>query len=188
MTVIGIDPSMNSTGICINKDGKYIYKLIATKPTKKMLKEVEGIDSVEIVTVHKLPNERGVVGEINKSKNINYILEYIRKLLDIYRPDYVVIEAPAFNAVGRVSDLSGLNHAIRLECIVRNIPVWPLSPTAVKMQTVGNGQATKEMMIQTWLKIFPEYTKLASMKVDDLADAWALCVFPVEIYHDAVYS
>ena len=26
MTVIGIDPSMNSTGICINKNGKYIWK------------------------------------------------------------------------------------------------------------------------------------------------------------------
>ena len=187
MTVIGIDPSMNSTGICINKDGEYTYKLLATKPTKKMLKAAEEIKSLRINTVCKLPNEKGVLGEINKTKNINYIMEFVRLYFTLYRPDYVVIEAPAFNAVGRVSDLSGLNYAIRLECIVRNIPIYPISPTAVKMQTVGNGQATKEMMIQTWLKIFPEYSRLETMKIDDLADAWALCEYPVEIYGDIGY-
>lgn len=188
MTVIGIDPSMNSTGICINQDGKYIYRLLSTHPTKKMLTAVKDMDLLKIYGVCKLPNEKGVLGEINKTKNINYILEYIRLYLDQYHPDYVVIEAPAFNAVGRVSDLSGLNHAIRLECLIRNIPIYPLSPTMVKMQTVGNGQATKEMMIQTWLKLFPEYSRLETMKVDDLADAWALCNFPVEICGDVGYS
>ena len=187
MTVIGIDPSMNSTAICINEDGKYSYKLLATKPTKKMLKAAEGMENLRINTVCKLPNEKGVLGEINKTKNINYIMEFVRLYFTLYQPDYVVIEAPAFNAVGRVSDLSGLNYAIRLECIVNHIPVYPISPTAVKMQTVGNGQATKEMMVQTWLKLFPEFVPLESMKVDDLADAWALCSFPVKIYNDKSY-
>lgn len=188
MTVIGIDPSMNSTAICINEDGKYLYKLLATKPTKKMRQAAESMENLKIYTVCKLPNEKGVLGEINKSRNINYIMEYIRLYFTIYRPDYVVIEAPAFNATGRVSDLSGLNHAIRLECIVRQIPFYPISPTSVKMHTVGNGQATKEMMIQTWLALFPQYKPLENSKIDDLADAWALCNFPVEIYSIKVYS
>ncbi len=105
---------------------------------------------------------------------------YIWFYLLLYKPDYVVIEAPAFNATGRVADLAGLNHAIRLECIKMEIPFYPISPTTVKMHTVGNGQATKEMMIQTWLELFPDYKPLEKMKIDDLADAWALSIFPVE--------
>lgn len=182
MTVIGIDPSMNSTGICINKDGIYKYVLLSTRPTKKMLSAVEGLENLRIVQVDKEPSASGVEGAINQTINIAHILKYVEFFLDMNKPKYVVIEAPAFNASGRVADLAGLNHAIRLACLQRNIKFYPLPPTTVKAATVGNGQATKEMMIQTWLKLFPEYSLLESMKVDDLADAWALCNFPVENY------
>ena len=36
MVSIGIDPSLNSTGICINNDGKCKYFIITSKMTKKM--------------------------------------------------------------------------------------------------------------------------------------------------------
>lgn len=188
MTVIGIDPSLNSTGICINEDGCYSYKLLSTKPSKKMLKASEDVESLYIIQIDKEPavevdkgsSAKGVLEAINASKNISYIMYYVKLFLTLYRPDYVVIEAPAFNASGRIIDLSGLNHAIRLECIERKIPFYPISPTSVKMETVGNGQATKEMMIQTWLELFPEFQPLKDMKIDDLADAWALTVFPLE--------
>lgn len=182
MTVIGIDPSMNSTGICICKDGIYKYVLLSTKPTKKMLSAAEGLKNLRIVQVDKEPSAPGVEGAINQTINIAHILKYVEFFLDMNKPKYVIIEAPAFNASGRVADLAGLNHAIRLACLQRNIKFYPLPPTTVKAATVGNGQATKEMMIQTWLKLFPEYSLLESMKVDDLADAWALCNFPVENY------
>lgn len=180
MIVIGIDPSMNSTGVCINEDGQYKYELLSTKPTKKMLKAVEGLPNIRILNVCKAEPSKGIQQAIDQTHNIFHILEYINLFLTIHRPDYVVIEAPAFNASGRVADLAGLNHAIRLMCLDKNIPFFPVSPTSVKMETVGNGQATKEMMVQTWLKIFPEYSLLESMKVDDLADAWALCSYPRE--------
>ena len=38
MVSIGIDPSLNSTGICINNDGKCKYFIITSKMTKKMKK------------------------------------------------------------------------------------------------------------------------------------------------------
>ena len=34
--IIGIDPSLNSTGICVKNDQKYKYYNITTKKTKKM--------------------------------------------------------------------------------------------------------------------------------------------------------
>ena len=135
---------------------------------------------VLLMPVDKEPSAPGVEGAINQTINIAHILKYVEFFLDMNKPKYVVIEAPAFNASGRVADLAGLNHAIRLACLQRNIKFYPLPPTTVKAATVGNGQATKEMMVQTWLKLFPEYSLLESMKVDDLADAWALCNFPVE--------
>lgn len=180
MIVIGIDPSMNSTGLCIRENGHYKYKLISTHPTKKMLKLSEQMPNLDVIVVNKEPPAKGVQQAINASKNISYIMYYVWFYLLLYKPDYVVIEAPAFNATGRVADLAGLNHAIRLECIKMKIPFYPISPTTVKMHTVGNGQATKEMMIQTWLELFPDYKPLEKMKIDDLADAWALAVFPVE--------
>lgn len=178
-TIIGIDPSMNSTGICINDGGVYKYILLSTKPTKKMLRAVDELKNLRIIPIQKEPNERGVQGAINQTKNISYIIDKISTLLTIYRPHHVTLEAPAFNATGRIADLSGLNHAIRLECLKRDIPFFPLTPTSVKMQTTGNGAATKEMMIETWLQLFPEYKCLQGMKIDDLADAWAMCEFPV---------
>ena len=179
MTTIGIDPSMNSTGICINEDGHYKYKLLATHPTKKLQKAAESFPDLDIIIINKEPTSKGIQQAINTTKNISYILYHIRLFLTLYRPDYVTIEAPAFAATGRVADLAGLNHAIRLECLERNIPCYPVPPTTVKMQAVGNGQATKEMIVKTWLTLFPEYKPLETMKIDDLADAWAVgkCVF-----------
>ena len=175
--VMGIDPSLNSTGICINQDGQYKYKLLATKPTKKFVKATENIPSVDIIILNKEPNVKGVEGEINKTRNVAYIIHYVNFFLDLYRPDYVTIEAPAFSASGRVADLAGLNYAIRLACYDRHIPCYPIAPTSVKMQAVGNGHATKEMMIETWLHLFPEYESIKKEKIDDLADAWALCEY-----------
>lgn len=187
MTVIGIDPSMNSTGICIKHDGTYKYKLLVTKAarvTKKMLAAAENMENLDIIQIEKEEAAKGVQGAINTTKNIAYIMKLVDLFIMLHKPDYVVIEAPAFNASGRVADLAGLNHAIRLACLEKNIPFYPVSPTSVKMETVGNGQATKEMMIQTWLALFPEYAPLETMKVDDLADAWALTDFPLEKIRD----
>ena len=37
-TIIGIDPSINSTGICVNKNNKNVYYNIVSKRTKKLEK------------------------------------------------------------------------------------------------------------------------------------------------------
>ena len=49
MTIMGIDPSMNSTGICIDEDGKRTYYLVSTKATKKAIKAANEIDQLCIL-------------------------------------------------------------------------------------------------------------------------------------------
>lgn len=172
--IIGIDPSMNSTGICINKNGKYTFKLLATKPTKKFRAALENTQGIDLYIVEKEPT---IEGQDTTTKNINHILTYIKTILAAYKPDYVMIEAPAFSASGRTSDLSGLNYAIRLECLNRDIPCHPIFPTSVKKGAIGNGRATKDMIVQTWLKLFPQYSHLQAHKIDDLADAYFICEY-----------
>lgn len=177
---MGIDPSLNSTGVCIWNGVRNVYYLLAAHTTKKMAEISSQIENITIVNIPKEHLEgSGTQQAISQTKNITAIVRELLGLLDMHKPNRVVIEAPAFGASGRVADLAGLNHIIRYECYRRGIDFYPLPPTAVKMQTVGNGQATKEMMVDTWLMIEPAAAPLRSCKCDDLADAWALCHYPL---------
>ena len=189
MTIMGIDPSMNSTGICIDEDGKRTYYLLSTKATKKAIKAANEIDQLCILQIPKeesLKEEKSIhksiLQQINLTKNISYITDAILHIIRRYKPDYVVIESPAFRAIGRVSDLSGLNHAIRLECLREEIPCYPVPPTTVKAQTTGRGWASKDEMILTWKSIESSAAdwEEKGIKVSDLADAWALCSFDIK--------
>lgn len=190
MTVIGVDPSMNSTGICIDEDGNHIYYLLATHPTKKAIEATRNDDTLCLVQIRKETSPTGtkskrksVFAAINTTANIAYMTDAIDDIIRCHQPDYVVIEAPAFAAKGRVSDLSGLNHAIRLACLRADIPCYPIAPTTVKAATVGNGHATKDMVIATWSVLEPKAKEWIDkgIKVDDLADAWALASFDLSI-------
>ena len=180
---------MNSTGICVNAEGSFEYYLLATQPTHKMEKAIEEAEGLELIKVRKetcmngeKSKRKSIFQQINTTENIAYMSQTIADIIACYKPDYVVIEAPAFAAKGRVADLAGLNHAIRLECYKQDIPFYPVAPTTVKAHSVGNGWATKEMMIETWNKLQPQSQEWidAGIKVDDLADAYFLCTFDLE--------
>lgn len=186
MTVIGVDPSLNSTGICVDEDGNRTYYLLATKPTKKAIKAANDIDRLCLVQIRKdecvqgeKSQRKSVFQQINTTTNIAHMADAVIDIIKCHAPDYVIIEAPAFHANGRVIDLAGLNHAIRLGCYRADIPIYPISPTTVKAHTAGSGWASKDMMVMTWEALEPDGNEWASngIKVDDLADAWALTSF-----------
>lgn len=188
MTVIGIDPSLNNTGICIKyEDDSYEYVLLSTNATNKFFKAVQEFKDIDLRMIRKETCASGpksirksIFRQVNTTENIYHIAHTAGEIISAIHPDYVVIEAPALAASGYVADLMGLNHAIRLECYRRDIPCYPVPPTTVKLHSVGNGRATKEMMIGTWLRLFPQYKSLEGMKIDDLADAYFLCSFDLE--------
>lgn len=177
--VMGIDPSMRSTGICVWDGSEYKYFIVAANPTKKLLNFTHRSFSVLPYEQVPVKGKTSIGKEWAIADNIASVCGMVEKILLIYKPEYVVMEACAFAAGGRVADLSGLNHCLRQEVRRHGIPIYVIPPTTNKLEFTGNGQATKDMMVEAWKACDPVANELLGAgKVDDLADACALCRFP----------
>lgn len=176
---MGIDPSMRSTGICVWDGSRYKYFIVAANPTKKLLKfKHPGFEVLPYVPT-PVKDKTSIGKESAITDNIEAVCGLVEGIILIYKPKYVVVEACAFAAGGRVADLSGLNHCLRLMIRRHGIPVYAVPPTSNKLEFTGNGQATKEMMVESWKACDPVANELLGAgKIDDLADAFALCKFP----------
>lgn len=174
MIIVGIDPSINSTGVCVRKNNKIIYYNIVGKVTKKM-KEFNH-PNIYIIEYTKSPTkDLDYIGkEQSKTNNIYNICIEIGNILDIYKPSKVIMEGVAYSSNGSVIDLAGLNYAIRMICRSRNIPIEIISPTTVKKFAVANGQAEKDIMINAWKRLDSNISDINNIKIDDLADAYFL--------------
>lgn len=89
-TIIGIDPSINSTGVCVNKNNKNVYYNIVSKRTKKL--EKFNSKYINILFYEKNAdkslnyNEK----EVEKAKNILYICNFIKKIIKKHKPTVVL--------------------------------------------------------------------------------------------------
>lgn len=180
--VMGIDPSMRSTGICIAHENKYKYILIPSAPTKKLLNFKH--KSLEILNYEpeSVKDKTSVGKEMAIASNIKSIVDRIEQLIKKHKPDYIVIESCAFAAAGRVADLSGLNHCIRYVAARVGVPCYAVVSTTNKLLFTGNGQATKEMMVESWKVCDPVARDIVAIgkSAEDLADAFSLSLFPEE--------
>lgn len=176
MIIIGIDPSINCTGICIYNSltNNHTYYMIVSKCTKKMREFAA--DNVHIIEYNRQESNKGEyqVKEFNKSNNIYSICTIIRDLIQLYEPDLVQMEGVSYGSRGSAAlvDLAGLNFAIRMTILREDIPFNILAPTSVKKFAVGNGGAEKDVMIASWKKLDKNITNITDIKVDDLADSY----------------
>lgn len=177
--ILGIDPSINSSGVCLRDGSSYKYYLVSAKATKKLQKFVHQAFELLMYDHAEVKGKTSIGKEWAITDNIQAVCEAIEGIIIKDKPAYVVMEACAFAAGGRVADLSGLNHCIRQMVRRHNIPIYVVPPTTNKLEFTGNGQATKEMMVEVWKMCDPVANELLEVgKVDDLADACALCRFP----------
>ncbi|MDE7346048.1 MAG: hypothetical protein K2N48_04805 [Muribaculaceae bacterium] len=177
--IMGVDPSMRSTGVCVWDGSDYKYFIVAANPTKKLLKFAHPAFGVLPYEQVPVKDKTSIGKESAITDNIASVCGAIEKLILIYKPKRVVMEACAFAAGGRVADLSGLNHCLRQLIRRHGIPVYVVPPTSNKLEFTGNGQATKEMMVEAWIACDHTANELLEAgKVDDLADAFALCRYP----------
>lgn len=172
MTIIGIDPSINSTGVCIKKGEKIKYYIIPSKMTKKM-KEFDN-KYIQILPYEKydITGQEYVEKEFSKTNNIYNICLIIESLIKKHKPDMIIMEGVAYSSNGSVVDLAGLNYCIRMTSMKHNIPFKIVSPTSVKKFAVANGQATKDIIIDAWKKLDKNIRDIRDIKIDDLADAY----------------
>lgn len=176
MVIVGIDPSINCTGICVYNSVtmSHIYYMIVSKCTKKM-REFSN-EYVHIIEYNKLESNKGEYSskEYNKACNIYNICMIISDILQVHEPDLVQMEGVSYGSVGSAAlvDLAGLNFAIRMILFKGDMQFNILAPTTIKKFAVGNGAAEKDVMIASWKKLDKNITNITDIKLDDLADSF----------------
>lgn len=200
---VGIDPSLNSTGLCLqfyedNKMVKDIFYII--KPNKLTKREQVAQDTLinfDYVLYNKI--------DLNMYKDNNLFYEYwktvnmisiVKKIKECIYDNiqgrkqynlYIVQEGISYGSSARtksVFDLAGLNYMIRNEFIEKeNISFFIAPPTHIKKFATGIGNCKKELIIELFKSVEPKLAEKLP-KVDDIADAYYMSKFARQIYID----
>ena len=197
---VGIDPSINSTGITIaryenNVEVEVKFYIIKNgKLTKRESAANDSIDNFEYIIYNKIDltqfKDDNHVFEYYKTKNmvevVNTIYDLILNEVKKYTSTVnVVIEGISYGSSIRtksVFDLAGLNYMIRYKLITSDIQHLNLSiatPSNIKKYATGKGNANKESIMTIFKYIFPEMQNIP--KLDDIADSYFMAMFSRDI-------
>ena len=200
---VGIDPSINSTGITIaryenNIEAEIKFYIIKNgKLTKRESTANDSIDNFEYIIYNKIDltqfKDDNHVFEYYKTKNMvevvntiyDLILNEVKKYSAIVN---VVIEGISYGSSIRtksIFDLAGLNYMIRYKLITGDIQHLNLSiatPSNIKKYATGKGNANKESIMTIFKYIFPEMQNIP--KLDDIADSYFMAMFSRDIELD----
>lgn len=187
--IIGLDLSVNSTGVCLNR-GKdrgyrrhdvsttrcYEYKIIVPKLSKRM----KAINEMKTCSISHIEYDK--IKDLD-SHNIRCIANAICDIIKDMREkgeeiELVVIEDVAMAAKGRsIITLTLLNGYVRCMLDQLGLRYETVTPTQWKKEMLGNGQADKELIIYHWARFDQENCRHMmdmSAKCDDIADAYFL--------------
>lgn len=197
---VGIDPSINSTGITIaiyENDVEVEIKFYIIKNgrlTKKESFANDSINNFEYVIYDKIDlkqfKDDNHVFEYYKTKNMVEVVNTIYDLILNEAKKYsaivnVVIEGISYGSSIRtksIFDLAGLNYMIRYKLITGDIQHLNLSiatPSNIKKYATGKGNANKESIMTIFKYIFPEMESIP--KLDDIADSYFMAMFSRDI-------
>ena len=195
---VGIDPSINSTGITINiwEDNslftEIFYIIKGNKLTKKEQKVTEDNDLKAVIykTYEKIDIKDATDShelELIKTKNLLNIVDVISNIIKKYSKNcdkiYVGMEGLSYGSSVRtrsIYELAGLNYLIRNELMTNHLcKLYILPPTEVKKFATGIGNCSKDAVINVFSSIFPHLLKIP--KIDDIADSWFICNYVRDI-------
>ena len=185
---IGIDPSINSTGMTIRTDTGFcrFFIIKGDKLTKKEKNAQSDNSEIFEYCLYQKENvkdtnnahERELAKAHNLSTIADTIYNIIEELLQQFRKtgtvDSVTIcmEGISYGSIhsAAVMDLAGLNYLIRdrlhHHTVVGTLLVTP--PAEVKRFYTGSGNANKQLMISTFKGSFPDFNL---PKIDDVCDS-----------------
>ena len=185
---IGIDPSINSTGMTIRTDTGFcrFFIIKGDKLTKKEKNAQSNNSEIFEYCLYQKENvkdtnnahERELAKAHNLSTIADTIYNIIEELLQQFRKtstiDSVTIcmEGISYGSIhsAAVMDLAGLNYLIRdrlhHHTIVGTLLVTP--PAEIKRFYTGSGNANKQLMISTFKGSFPDFDL---PKIDDVCDS-----------------
>ena len=195
---VGIDPSINSTGVTINiwennsLFTEVFYIIKGNKLTKKEQNVAEDDDLNKVIysTYEKIDIKDAHDShelELIKTKNLLNIVNVISHIITVYSKHcdyiYVGMEGLSYGSSVRtrsIYELAGLNYLIRNELMAKHMcKLYILPPTEVKKFATGIGNCSKDAVINVFSSIFPNLLKIP--KIDDIADSWFICNYVRDI-------
>ena len=194
---IGIDPSINSTGMTIRTDTGFcrFFIIKGDKLTKKEKNAPSDNSEIFEYCLYQKENVKDTNNaherELAKAHNLstiadtiyNIIEELLHQLRKTGTIDSVTIcmEGISYGSIhsAAVMDLAGLNYLIRdrlhHHTIVGTLLVTP--PAEVKRFYTGSGNANKQLMISTFKGSFPDFDL---PKLDDICDSEAMAKYAMD--------
>lgn len=194
---IGVDQSLNSSGLCIlvYDDNKFKKEYFAIVKTSKLNKK-EKLASIsnknfeyhvcDIVDLKQYENDNHNK-EFFKTKNFISVLDKICEVIKskIRGKDaniFIVQEGISYGSSLRtksIFDLAGLNYLLRYKLLefsskFNNFKFWIIPPTEIKKFATGKGNANKDFMITTFKSIYPDFDL---PKIDDVVDAYFMAQY-----------
>lgn len=193
--ILGIDPSINSTGVCLHDIDRNAnkYYIITSKITNKYRKFLE--DNLKfpinyyIYSKDKPDKSMSYSEKENiKTSNTLAIAGYINNIIKKTKPDLIRMEGISYGSTGgsALVDLAGLNFVLRQVFVQNGVEFEIVSPVSLKQKSTGVASADKDLMVHAWEICDADITKKiqkfekaynGKIKIDDVADAYFLAVF-----------
>ena len=204
---IGIDPSMNSTGVWIKAEEKnklineYIY-IIVPEIKKKMIKSCEKIISENInfkyIQYNKIDlslyENNNHWSEFYKTCNMINIMESIEFIIDDTIKKFpkkhinihICQEGISYGSIHTKSvfDLAGLNYLLRFIIITKHkdITLTIATPSEIKKYATEKGNANKELMLSVFI---PTHKWVLDInKNDDICDAYYMACYSKKTFNE----
>lgn len=191
---IGIDPSINSTGLTIlkyNNNELVNEKFFIIKPNKLTKKEESiSLKNFKYLIYNKIDlseyKENNHDSEYYKTINMIEISELIYKTIckNTHKDDNIVIsmEGISYGSSIRtksIFDLAGLNYLIRYLIIKSgHMKLLICPPQEIKKFASGKGNSLKDILINSFLILYPKYEIIP--KLDDLVDSYYMAKYVYE--------
>ena len=185
---IGIDPSINSTGMTIRTDTGFcrFFIIKGDKLTKKEKNAQSNNSEIFEYCLYQKENVKDTNNaherELAKAHNLSTIADTIYNIIEELLQKFgktstidsvtICMEGISYGSIhsAAVMDLAGLNYLIRdrlhHHTVVGTLLVTP--PAEVKRFYTGSGNANKQLMISTFKGSFPDFDL---PKIDDVCDS-----------------
>lgn len=196
---VGVDPSINSSGITCTayEDNKLIREMFYIIKPDKLTKKEEQAEAANMkrfmYILYKKPEydkDNNHEAEYYKTLIFKDILDNIQEVISkficqvtdnnvIPHMLYVCQEGISYGSAKRtksVFDLAGLNFLLRMMIITKlNADRYIIAtPSEIKKKTSGNGNCNKDVMINLFKSLKPDFDL---PKLDDIADSFWMATY-----------
>lgn len=172
MTYMGIDASFNCLGYCIVSQELRTIEFGTISPKsydfQRKLRKYE----------HWLFNTNAILDELCK-RLLKY--RFFDSVIGIEEIAIGLHRSNTNSTYNLVFEVAGLSLALQRTF---DLPIIWVSPAHHKKILTGKGKATKQDSVNALLNLVPELNLYAKCKLDDIADAFAICLSMIRFDSD----